>query len=363
MTTPARPLPPADRTWVDVDLDALRANARTVAEVSGARLLPMVKANGYGLGAVPVARALEAVDPWGFGVAAVEEGIELRAAGISRPIVLFTPPLPGWLPAVRAHRITPGIADLEALRAWIALDPAAPFHVAIDAGMCRGGFPAHDAAALSELRRLLRGASGYEGAFTHFHSADTDAGSTGASWRAFHDAVAALGPRPALLHAANSAAALAGREFAADLVRPGIFLYGGRAGAGLPAPAPVATLKSRVVSVRRLRSGETVSYGGTWRAPGPVTVATVAIGYADGLPRAFAPRGVMHGGGRNLPVRGRVTMDMTVVESGEAVQPGDEVTVFGEALPIDAQAERAGTIAYELLTSLGRRVDRRYRGA
>jgi alanine racemase len=362
VTTPAHPLPPAGRAWVDVDLDALRANARRVAEVSGARLLPMVKANGYGLGAVAVARALLPLDPWGFGIATVEEGIELRTAGIGQPVVLFTPPLPDWLPVIRAHRLTPGIGDLESLRAWIAQDPGAPFHLAIDTGMCRAGFPADDAALLAELREMLRRAPGYEGAFTHFHSADTDPDSTGRSWRAFQEVIAALGDRPALVHAANSAAALRGRTFAADLVRPGIFLYGGRASASAEAPATVATLRTRIVSVRRLAAGETVSYGATWRAPASVTVATAAIGYADGLHRAFARQGVMKLGDRLAPVRGRVTMDMTVLEAGESVRPGDEVVVFGEGLPIDEQAERAGTIAYELLTALGTRVERRYRG-
>ncbi len=350
---------PADRAWVDVDLDAVLANARRVAAVSGARLMPMVKANGYGLGAVAVARALEAIDPWGFGVATVEEGAELRAAGIDRPIVLFSPPLVSWLPLIRRHRLRPALGDLDALQAWIA-GGAEPFHLAVDTGMSRAGIPAADRALLAEVREVVRGAAGYEGAFTHFHSADTDPQSVDEGWRAFHDAVSALGTRPALLHAANSAAALAGHAYAADLVRPGIFLYGGRAGAH--EPRPVATLRAKVVSVRKLAAGETVSYGATWRAERPATVATIALGYADGLPRAFAARGIVRLAGGNAPVRGRITMDMTVVETNDTTRVGDEALVFGEELLLDAQADRAGTISYELLTSLSRRVERRYRG-
>ena len=209
-TTSALPYA-TDRAWVDVDLDAVIANARHVADVSGARLMPMVKANGYGLGAVAVARALERTDPWGFGVAAIEEGAELRAAGIERPIVLFTPPLAAWLPAVRRYQLRPALGDIDALRAWITQAPGEPFHIALDTGMSRAGFSVRDRSGLEAARGILAEASGYEGACTHFHSADTDERSVAEAWQAFQEAVAALGPRPALLHAANSAAALMGR--------------------------------------------------------------------------------------------------------------------------------------------------------
>jgi alanine racemase len=360
VTTNSAPSDAADRAWVDVDLDAVIANARRIADVSGARLMPMVKANGYGLGAVAVARALERLDPWGFGVATVEEGAELRAAGIDRPIVLFTPPLVSWLPVIRRHRLRPALGDLDALRAWTTESPAEPFHLAIDTGMARSGIPATDHALLAGAREALAGVAGYEGAFTHFHSADTDQRSIAEGWRAFLAAVSSLGPRPSLLHAANSAAALAGREYAADLVRPGIYLYGGRAGPH--EPRAVAALRARVVATRRLVPGETVSYGATWRAERPATVATIAVGYADGLPRAFAGRGIVRLAGGNAPVRGRITMDMTIVETNDSARVGDEALIFGEELLVDAQAERAGMISYELLTAIGPRVERRYRG-
>ncbi len=360
MTTISAPADHADRAWVDVDLDAVLANARHVAGVSGARLMPMVKANGYGLGAVAVSRALERLDPWGFGVATVEEGAELRATGIARPIVVFTPPPVGWLPAIRHHRLTPALGDLESLRAWLAQSGAAPFHLSIDTGMSRAGFAARDSAQLDAVRELIARAPGYEGACTHFHSADTDEASVEQAWGTFRKVVGSLGPRPPLLHAANSAAALAGHAFAADLVRPGIFLYGGSAGAHRP--KPVAALRARVVSVRELEAGDTVSYGAAWRAERPVHVATIGLGYADGLPRAFARSGIVRLGARNAPVRGRITMDMTIVETDGSTRVGDEALVFGDELLLDAQAERAGTISYELLTSLSRRVERRYHG-
>lgn len=348
-----------DRAWVDLNLDALAANARRVAEVSGARLLPMVKANGYGLGAVAVARALEPLDPWGYGVATVEEGAELRAAGIARRILLLTPSLPGWFAALRRDAVTPVLGTVQGVAAWIAANPDRPFHVGIDTGMSRAGMRWDDAEAIAAIRVLVEGTGAYEGACTHFHSAEHDAAATESQWDRFERAVTAFGTRPPLLHAANSAAALRGSRYAADMVRPGIFLYGGRAGAAAPAPEPVAALRARVVSVRRVAAGESVSYGGTWRASSPTTIATVAAGYADGVLRVLGNRGVAELNGRRVPIRGTVTMDMTMLETDGEVGIGDVATFYGGLVTLDEQAEAAGTVSYELLTSLGSRLERR----
>ncbi|HXE57264.1 MAG TPA: alanine racemase [Gemmatimonadales bacterium] len=353
---------PADtaRAWVDVDLAALLANASTVARASGTRLLPMVKANGYGLGAVPVARALEAVDPWGFGVACVEEGIELRAAGITRPIVAFTPLTRDRIPLHLEHDVRPAIGDVDTLAAWLAASDR-PFHLEIDTGMGRAGVRWHDAEALAAAAALVASAPGWEGLFTHFHSADGDEAATLAQRRRFEDVVRRLPRRPALVHAANSAAALRGIA-GGDLARPGIFLYGGAAG-GRRAE-PVARLRARVVAVRRVRAGDTVSYDATWRASRDTTIATLGIGYADGVPRSLSCRGRVELRGRVVGIVGRVTMDMTMIDAGDLpVVPGDVATIVGGAVSLDEQAGLAGTIAYELLTSLGRRVERRYHAA
>jgi alanine racemase len=352
------------RAWVDVDLGALVANARTVAEVSGGRLLPMVKANGYGLGAVRVACALERVDPWGFGVATLEEGAELRQAGIVRPIVLFTPLLPEWLDRCLELELRPSIGDLDMLRAWTARS-ARPFHVEIDTGMSRSGFGHDDAELFGAAAEVLRAALGWEGVLTHFHSPEADGDATEQQWTRFQATIERLPRRPTLVHAANSAAAVSGRRYTADLVRPGIFLYGG--GATRPAvravPKPVAALRARVVALRQLAAGDTVSYGATWRAERPTTIATLAAGYADGIPRA-AGRGPRHVelGGRVVPMVGRVAMDMIMVAlpDDHAVAPGDIATIWGGLVSLDQQAEAAGTVAYELLTMLGTRVPRRY---
>lgn len=355
--------PETTRAWVDVDLAALSANARTVAAVSGSRLLPMVKANGYGLGAVEVARTLESVDPWGFGVASAAEGAELRAAGITRPILVFTPLLPQWIDQYLELDLRPSIGDPAALESWTARG-GQPFHVEIDTGMSRAGVRWNDQAALARFATLLRTASGWEGAFTHFLAAESDLSRTQRQWDRFQDALRALPRRPALVHAANSAASLQGKPFAGDLVRPGIFLYGGAA--GRVEPRLVAALRSRVVAVRSLDVGDTVGYGATWRADQPVTVATLGVGYADGFPRGSPAAGrepfrrEIELNGRLVPVVGRVTMDMCMVAVEQRVMPGDVATVFGGLVSLDRQAEVAGTISYELLTRLGPRVARRY---
>lgn len=348
------------RAWVDVDLDALVANGRRVGQVSGARLLPMVKANGYGLGAVAVTRALEALDPWGYGVATVEEGAELRTAGVDRPVVVFTPLLPIGLQSAASHNLRPVLCSVQELEQWQALAPARPFHVGVDTGMARAGVPFDDAVMLNAMRERLRGEPGYEGVCTHFHSADADPATIDVQQRRFEAAIAALGARPKLVHAANSAAALRGWRQADDLVRPGIFLYGGSAGDAVP--SPVAVLRARVVAARRVAAGDSVSYGATWRAERATRVATLAIGYADGVLRSLSNRGAVELAGQRAPIRGRVTMDMTTVESADAV-PGDVATIFGGAVSLDEQASAAGTISYELLTALGTRVHRRYGAA
>ena len=368
--------PETARAWVDVDLRALVANARTLVGLTGTRLLPMVKANGYGLGAVAVARALEPLDPWGYGVASVEEGAALRAAGIVRPVLVASPLLPDAIDAHLAHDLRPAIGDLAALAAWCGRGPR-PFHVEIDTGMSRAGFRWDDTSALVAAASLLQEAPGWEGLFTHFHSADTDPGSAAVQWDRLQGVLAALPRRPALVHAANSSAALQGRRFAGDLIRPGIFLYGGAALSGVaasstaPAPNPVATLRARVVAVRTVSAGETVSYGATWRAPRATTVATLALGYADGFLRAAredagslasaVPSRVVELDGALVPVVGRVTMDMTMVDAGRGRPvPGDVATIYGGRVSLDQQAAAAGTIAYELLTALSPRVPRRY---
>lgn len=349
------------RAWVAIDLGALVANARTIAALSGSRLLPMVKANGYGLGAARVAEALCTVDPWGFGVATIEEGRDLRRTTAQRPIVVFTPPGPDLLSSLIAHDLRPAIGDLRMLAAWIAASDR-PFHLEIDTGMGRAGLRYDDTAELQHAGDLLRGAAGWEGVFTHFHSAESDAAATDRQWERFQGVLNAFPRRPPLTHAANSAGALRSRRYGGDLVRPGIFLYGGEAGG--PVPCAVASLRAPVVGLRRLAPAETVSYGATWQADAATWVATVAAGYADGLPRAAGNRGMIEIRGRAHPIVGRVTMDMAMVAVDDlGIALGDVATIYGGIVSLDQQAAAAGTISYELLSGLGPRVPRVYQQA
>ena len=352
------------RSWLDVDLGAVRRNADAFAARAGVPLLPMVKADAYGLGALAVVRALEAVRPWGYGVATVREGEQLRAAGITRPVLVFTPLLPGDFRGARAARLTPVLGDPAAIAAWVAADAAAPWHLGIDSGMARAGLRWDEIGAVVDLVRRAPP----EGACTHFHSAERADGSAHEQVRRFTAAVATLPARPSLLHVENSAGALGPPGSAWDVVRPGIFLYGVDTMDDPPLRAePVVALRARVVELRTLRAGDTVSYGATYRAPSARRIATVAAGYADGYRRAFGQDGVALVAGRLVPVAGVVTMDMTMLDvthSGCAV--GDVATLLGgpEArLGIVAVARRAHVSPYELLVGLGLRAEPRYTGA
>jgi alanine racemase len=349
------------RAWVEVSLAAIVENARAVARVAGTRLLPIVKANAYGTGAVAVSGALEALDPWGYGVATVEEGAALRQAGITRPVLVLMPARPDLFHAYRAARLTPALSDAAAIRAWTG----GSFHLEIDTGMGRTGV------RWDEVDRLAGAleSPAFEGCFTQFHSAERTDGSAEAQLERFLVAVRGLPRRPPLLHVANSAAALRGRTFAFDAVRPGVYLYGGSPGheGGLREGRPVVSLRARVVSVRCVRRGESVSYNASWTAPRDTTIATLGIGYADGLRRSLGsptPAAVLLRGTR-CPIVGLVTMDLTMVETGAApVQVGDVATLIGSAdgqtITLEEFAGWSGVLQRELLTGLGPRLARVY---
>jgi len=348
-----------DRTWVEVDLEAVRANARTVQARSGARLMPMVKADAYGLGAIRVAKALEPLDPWGFGVVAAEEGVALRGAGIVRPVVVVQPTLPMLEPCAK-HGLTPALGSREEIAAWRALGDL-PFHVSVDTGMNRGGI-AWD--AVPGVMSAFADAPGFEGIMTHFHSAWDDPASVREQWGRFQAVLAALPRRPALVHAANSVAALGYPEVACDLVRPGIFLYGGRAGAH--EPRSVVRWKALISRAAWVDPGSTVSYNARWTASRRTCVVSVAAGYADGLRRAVSGKGAMLVGGRRWPMAGAVTMDFTMLAMDEVPSDGAVATLIGtdgdEEITLETFAVWADTISYEILTGLGPRVRRVYTG-
>ncbi|MFL5577140.1 MAG: alanine racemase [Gemmatimonadaceae bacterium] len=352
----------AARAWVEVDLDAVRRNAEAVRRRAGVPIVPMVKADAYGLGAVPVARALEPLDPWAFGVATVAEGEELRAAGIARPILVFTPLPPCELPAARAARLTPVLGDPAAIAAW-ARGGRDPWHLGIDTGMSRAGIRWDEVGALRDLVAELPP----QGACTHFHSAQLDDDSRDVQERRFADALAALPARPSVTHVENSAAVERRAPSRWSLARPGIFLYGVGCGNGAVEPDPVVALRARVVELRAVEAGESVSYDATWRASSRRRVATLAIGYADGYRRALGNRAAVLVGGTEVPVIGVVTMDMTMIDVTDVpCAVGDVATLIGadggRRLSVAEVARAGGLSPYELLTGLRSRVTRLYAG-
>ena len=354
------------RAWVDVDLGALLQNGTAYAARAGVPLLPMVKADAYGLGAVPVARALQRLDPWGFGVATVAEGEELRSAGVTRPIVVFTPLLAEDLAEASRSGLTPTLGARDTIVRWREVGGGRPWQLAIDTGMSRAGIQ------WNALDPILDTVAAFppEGAFTHFHSADVADESRAVQEERFDRAVATLPARPAMLHAENSSAVERRGRSPWTVARPGIFLYGvgigGGAASGLK-PCHVATVRARVVDLRVIEDGETVSYGGTYRAVGRRRIATLGIGYADGYRRVLGNRAVALVGGRRAPVAGVVTMDMTMLDVTDApCEIGDVATLVGrdgdDEITISDLAGFGGLSPYEVLTGLRGRLPRRYIG-
>lgn len=367
--------------WVEVDLDAIRHNtALLAARAAPAGLVAVVKADGYGHGAVAVAlAALEAGATW-LGVALVEEGIELREAGIDAPVLLLAEPPPTAAEAVVAASLTPVvhtrrfIAALAKATADAGAVESLPVHLKVDTGMHRVGCAPQEALDLARAARRHQELR-LEGLLTHFAVADEPANAYTAEQLGRFEAVRAelaqAGIRPPVVHAANSAGLLTQPRSRYDLVRCGIAIYGippAPALAGLLPLRPVLSLRARASFVRRLAAGERLSYGLRYRLRAPSTVATVPLGYADGVPRRLGEvGGEVLAGGRRRPIAGTVTMDQLLVDLGaDDFEAGDEVVLIGrqgdEEITAAEWAERLGTIPYEVCCAIGVRVPRRYLG-
>jgi len=339
-------------------------NGAALARYAGVPLVPMVKADAYGLGAVACARALESLDPHGFGVATVAEAAELRAAGIARRIYVFSPLLPADFAGARAAGVVPTLGDPAAIAAWIA-SGGGTWHLAIETGMNRAGVCWRDIGAVANLVREHPP----EGAFTHFHSAERNDGSWEQQAARFREALAALPVQPRLLHAQNSAGIVRCTPSPWSFVRPGVFLYGVGSGDGAAIePEPVVSVRARVLELHDLQDGDTVSYTGAWRSVGRRRVATLGIGYADGYRRALGGRGPVLLNGRRTTVAGVVTMDMTMIDVTDvACAPGDVATLVGrdggELITVEDVATVADFMSpYEVLTGLRQRLPRLYTG-
>ena len=358
------------RTHVEIDLGAIRRNAETIKASTRKRLIAVVKANAYGHGVVPVTKALQGVADM-FAVATVEEGVELRQAGVQEPILVLFSSLPEQASLIVEHGLVPTISDWKFANRLnaIALDKISA-HVNVNTGMNRYGVHWTEAAQfLNRLKTLDRLA--VKGVFTHLATADeTDKSYVFVQIERFASVLEELRNGGELVHAANSAATLAVPESHFDAVRPGLVLYGVYPVAERPIKLePALTWKTRIGWVGSLSEGEGVSYGLTYKAPHQTRVAMVQIGYGDGYPRALSNAGEVLIGGARRPIVGRVCMDVSIVrlESMDNVSVGDEVVLIGKQkdseIRVDALAHRAGTISYEILTQIGTRVPRIFKHA
>jgi alanine racemase len=358
-------------TWVEVELDAIRHNAR-ILKPDGTELMAVVKANGYGHGDVEVARAaIEAGATW-CGVALVEEGLRLRQAGIEVPILVLSE-LPAGSEAIAlAHRLTPTLYSDAGLRLLAeAARGRVAVHVKVDTGMHRVGvWPPEEAPAFAT--RVEAAGLEVEGVFTHFARAEEDERTTKEQLAWFLETVEAVrqaGPSPRIIHAANTGATIRHPDSHLDLVRPGIGLYGIEPAPGVGAHLglrPALRWRSQVAAAKRLPAGEATSYGHRYRLERDAWIATVPVGYADGYPRQLTNLGEVLVQGRRCPVAGTVTMDQLVIDCGDLeVQPGEDVVLIGEqggqAIGADELGRRFGTIGYEIVSRIGERVPRRYR--
>lgn len=405
---PSRALPTdvVRPTRADVHLDALRHNLGQLRKATGpVPIWAVLKADAYGHGAKAVARTLERAGVEGVCVALVEEGVELREAGIGLPILVMGGYYGDAFHELVHHRLTPVLSDegqVRALAKTVALSERAKFsvHVKVDTGMARLGARPEEwhslAHCLAENQQLE-----VAGLMTHLANADIDrADAMDEPLRLFevaHQMFHAAGVRPTLRHMANSGALLRDSRTHFQAVRPGVALFGvdplAEMEASLLSPSSAAfspnsaaptqrsavrlrstiTVKSRVVSLRNLKVGDEVGYGGNFRAQRPSVIATVPMGYADGLSRSASNKGRVLLQGRRAPIVGNVSMDMVMIDVTDipGIECGDEVVLLGrqkgefgdDQITASEVAAWCGTIPWEVLTNISRRVPRFYREA
>lgn len=353
-----------------VRLGAIQANYRLCQRLAGpAAVSGVVKADAYGCGLVPVAAALAEAGCDTYFVARLEEGIALRKAQPAARIFVLDGAAPDAVPALISNALTPVLNSLAEIAGWSAAasavkqDLEAAIH--IDTGMSRLGLPGEELSLLAkEWKKRLEGIRVVLW-MSHLACADEPAAKMNAiQLDRFRTALAMLPPGPASF--ASSGGVLLGKDYAFDMVRPGIGLYGGNVQNAPANPFQVAAvLEGRVLQLRRAGAGESVGYGATFRAKRPTVLATIALGYADGLMRALGNRGHAAIAGSRAPVAGRVSMDLTTLDvTGiDGISTDTYAEFFGDTITLEDAAKAADTAAYEILTSLTPRVPRHYEGA
>jgi alanine racemase len=365
--------------WVDVDLEALEHNLRALRErISPAKPMAVVKADAYGHGAVGVSRALEAAGVDWLGVALLEEGAEIRRAGVRLPILVLGTARPSKISLYRRFGLTPTVSSLAELALWRDwMDSQAepqPIHLKVNTGMSRLGVQLEEVPAALEMIRSSSGSRAprlrLAGLLSHFAEADDlESPRNVLQEERFASVLALLTEaerRSALIHMANSAAALYRPGSRYDLVRLGLAVYGldptGRPSEGL---LPVMSVRARIVQLREVPAGTPVSYGGRTVVSRNSRIAVVPVGYADGYAWRLTGKAEALVRGRRVPIAGSVTMDMTLLDvTDTGAELGDEVVLLGrqgnEEITALELASHAGTISWEILCHLGLRLPRRF---
>jgi alanine racemase len=364
--------------WAEIDLDAIRHNVGVLRDVvAPSAVWAVVKADGYGHGAVRVATAALESGAQGICVALVGEGVELREAGVDAPILVLSEQPIDAAAAIVEHRLTPTVYTRRYVDALVAAGPShLPVHLKIDTGMQRVGAHPHAVASLVASIEERSPAVDLAGVFTHLAVADDpDDAFTSTQLQRFDDALTHV-PDGLAVHVANSAGALAHPDARRSFVRAGIAVYGLSPGPGVDHLCadlrPALALKARISYVKLARAGSRISYGRKYQFARDSTVATLPIGYADGVPRRLSSTTDRRGGhvlirGRRCPIVGTITMDQLMVDCGDLdVRAGEEAVLIGEQEgPAGVQrvtaaewAELVGTIGYEIVCGIGKRVPR-----
>ncbi len=365
--------------WAEISLTALKSNFKALAKIArGSHVLPVVKANAYGHGAVQVSQALLQAGAKRLAVATVQEGAELRTFGVECPILVLTPTLKEEIHDLLENGLIPQVSSyggaLEVAQAARKMKTGpVPVHVKLDTGMGRLGVKIHR--ILDEMRAIRKIPElKVEALYTHLATADwTDPKYAWKQIMLFNQALESLRQKEGffpMTHVANSAALLTYfPQSAGTWVRPGIALYGiypNPAFKNKVALTPVMQVKAKIIHLKKMEKGQSVSYGRTYTARRPVTVATVALGYADGVHRNLSNKTSFLVGGKKVPQIGTVCMDMLMLDVSKVkgAKVGDEAVFFGRQgkarIGVEEQAALAGTISYEMLCAVGERVTRIY---
>lgn len=372
------------RSWADVSLDNLTHNYTQLRRhvPSGCKFLGVVKADAYGHGAVPISQHLKDLGADYLAVSNIEEALQLRRGGLRLPILIlgYTPPV--YAADLAQMELRQEVHSLEYARQLNArlsgTELQLQVHIKLDTGMSRLGFFAYDCEqTLRELKEVAAMQNLHcEGVFTHFSAADSYAPDDQAyTQQQFHrftamlDEMKCVGITPEIRHCANSAAAILHPEYALDMIRPGIATYGIAPSAELQGAIdlkPLMSLRTIISQIRPYPTGTCVSYGRAYTTPETRNIAVLAIGYADGLSRSFSNRISFLLHGKRVPVVGRICMDMCMVDVTDIPEAkvGDMVTVFGAdegaSIPVEELSDRLGTIPYEVLCGINKRIPRIY---